>query len=66
MIKLFLEITRNNLFKSKKSERSHKGIKNFLSKRINSTQNFEYFLQVISRNYLDFEEIYEETEGKRT
>jgi hypothetical protein len=62
MIQLILEITRNNFFKSKKSERSHKRISCksvLISRKISGT----YYAESREK-YMEFEENNEEFEGK--
>jgi hypothetical protein len=65
MIKLFLEITRNNLFKSKKSERSPKKSLRISCQSVLIPRKISGTFYAKSREkYMEFEEINVEIEGK--
>jgi hypothetical protein len=67
MIKVILQITRNNLFKYKKSESSPKKSLRISCQSVLIPRKFSDTYYAKSREkYLDFEEIYEEFEGKVT
>jgi hypothetical protein len=65
MIKLFLEITRNNLFKSKKSERSPQKPSRISCQSVLIPRKISGTFYAKSREkYMEFEEINVEIEGK--
>ena len=67
MIKLILEITRNNLFKTKKSERSPQNPSRISCQRVLITRKISgTFYTKFRKKYMKFEENNEEIEGNST